>query len=58
MSPRDTWFFNLEEDNVPKKIWTLGITHLWNLLPDYWKNDPDDPYKGLRACWSKDYYLE
>lgn len=58
MSPRDSWFFNLEQDNTAKKIWTMGTDRLWDLVPKYWKNDPNDMYKGLKACWSKDYYLE
>jgi hypothetical protein len=57
-SPRDTWFFNLEEDNISKIIWKQGMQKVWQMLPDYWKNDPSDMYHGLKCCWSRDYFLE
>jgi hypothetical protein len=57
-SPRDTWFIELNNSYRAKHVWEMGINKLWALIPDYWKNDPADCYKGLKACWSKDYYLE
>ena len=58
VSPRDQWFFELEEDNLARKIWLAGINQVDQLLPDYWKNDPLDFSKGIKACWSKEYFLE
>jgi hypothetical protein len=55
---RDTWFFELSNGHDIKKNWFVGLDKLWKLVPDYWKNDKKDIHAGLKACWSKDYYLE
>jgi len=57
-SPRDQWFFNLEEENYAKKSWYIGIEYLNTLIPNYWKNNPNDITAGIKACWSKEYFLE
>jgi len=57
-SNRDEWFFNLQQEHVIKKNWITGLDHLWKTLPDYWKNDISTINKGIKGCWSKDYYLE
>jgi hypothetical protein len=57
-SPRDQWFMELEESNSARHVWQMGIQKLWQMLPDYWKNDCDDPSHGLKACVSPHYYLE
>jgi hypothetical protein len=57
-SPRDQWFFDLESDNYAKKSWYLGIDYLSTKIPDYWKNDPQNITAGIKACWSKEYFLE
>jgi len=57
-SPRDTWFFNSEDSNISKQIWSMGLDKLFKTVPDYWKNNPNDISAGLKACWSIDYYLE
>jgi hypothetical protein len=57
-SDRDIWFYNIENENHIKKNWAVGLDKLWKILPDYWKNTPDDLNNGLKACWSKEYYLE
>lgn len=57
-SNRDQWFFNMENENTIKKNWSTGLDKLWKMLPDYWKNDPNDISKSVKGCWSKDYYLE
>jgi hypothetical protein len=36
----------------------MGIDKLWKLLPDFWKNDPNDINKGLMAQWSRTYFME
>jgi hypothetical protein len=58
VSPRDRWFFQMEETNLSKKIWKMGVDKMFKTIPDYWKNNPMDIRKGIKACWSKDYYLE
>lgn len=58
LTPRDTWFFNIENENHIKKNWAVGLDKLWKMLPDYWKNAPDNISNGLKACWSKEYFLE
>jgi len=57
-SDRDFWFYNIENENHIKKNWAVGLDKLWKVLPDYWKNTPDDINNGLKACWSKSYFLE
>jgi hypothetical protein len=57
-SLRDSWFIDLNNSYQAKHVWQMGIEKLWELVPDYWKNDPSDCSKGLKGCWSKDYYLE
>ena len=55
---RDDWFFDLSNQHDIKQTWQTGLDELWRLLPDYWKNNPADIRQGLKACWSKNYYLE
>jgi hypothetical protein len=57
-SNRDMWFFNIEEQNPIRQNWITGLDKLWKSLPDYWKNNINDISKGVKACWSRDYYLE
>jgi hypothetical protein len=57
LTPRDLWFFNMEDTNISKQIWKMGIEKLFSTLPDYWKNNPNDSSAGLKACWSKDYII-
>lgn len=57
-SPRDTWFYNLQDEHPAKKNWAVGMDKLWQTLPDYWKNDPASMRAGVKACWSKNYFLE
>ena len=57
-SARDTWFFDIENQNPMKKNWMSGLEHLWSKVPVYWKNNKDDISSGMKACWSKEYYLE
>jgi hypothetical protein len=56
-SDRDMWFYHMEESNRALEIWKMGTNKWWQILPDYWKNDPSDFVKGMKLCWSKDYYL-
>ena len=57
VTERDIWFYSIEESNIALQTWQMGIRKLWSILPDYWKNNPNDFKKGLKLCWSKDYYL-
>ena len=57
-SPRDQWFFGQGENSDSLKIWKMGINKIFDSVPDYWKNDHTDVSKGLKACWSKSYFLE
>lgn len=57
-SARDDWFWGLEEPNLAKEIWEMGVKKMWDLLPNYWKNNPQDIHKGLKGCLSKEYFLE
>lgn len=54
---RDRWFFEL--GNMRQlDIWQMNIEARWNMVDDYWKNDPSDISKGFKGSWSRDYYLE
>ena len=58
LSPRDTWFFNIETENPIRKHWKTGLDLLWKTIPDYWKIDPLDISKGICGTKSKYYFLE
>lgn len=58
ISPRDTWFYNLNQDNKQLHVWDMGVKKLWSMLPDYWKNDPTSIAAGIKHCISPNYYLE
>ena len=55
---RDQWFFNLEGDNVSRRVWQMGVDKIFDTIPDYWKNNPNDISQGIKGCWSKSYFLE
>jgi hypothetical protein len=57
-SPKDNWFFDLSNNTTAKHVWRSGVEKVFTTIMDYWKNDVGDTSKGLKACWSKDYYLE
>lgn len=57
ISPRDRWFFELGDEVKAKQRWTSGIEKLSQMLPQYWKNNPDNFSQGLRGCWSIDYNI-
>lgn len=57
VTERDIWFYSMEQGNDALKTWRMGVGKLWQILPDYWKNNVDDYTKGLKLCWSKDYFL-
>ena len=58
LTPRDEWFFNIEDTNKLKRNLLFGFEKFWQIIPDYWMNDPTQKHKSIKACWSKDYYLE
>ena len=57
-SPRDVWFNKMESSHRALQVWKMGVDKLWKTIPDYWKNDPAQVGSGLKACWSKNYYLD
>jgi hypothetical protein len=57
LSPRDSWFFNIDNHHTIKHNYQVGIDKLWQMVPDYWKNNPADLSKGFKGCWSKEYWL-
>lgn len=56
-TPRDTWFWKLNDSVIAYQNWQSGLIKRWNMVPDYWKNDPTDLYKGYKCSWSKIYDL-
>jgi hypothetical protein len=57
ITPRDSWFFSIDNHHTIKYNYRVGMEKLWQLVPDYWKNNPADLSKGLKGCWSKEYIL-
>lgn len=57
ISPATHWFANLEKSNLARSGWEAIMQHWWKGLPDYWRNDPINIYKGIKGCLSKPYYL-
>ena len=55
---KEVWLREIERENPLKKVWWTGLEKLWQSVPDYWKNNPQDISSGLVSCWSKDYFLE
>jgi hypothetical protein len=54
---RDTWFFNLPDNDTAKHQWRNGIMHRWASTADSLKNDPLDMSKGFTVLNSKYYSL-
>jgi hypothetical protein len=57
-SDRDTWFYNMEKSSRALQVYKMGLEKMWQTAPDYWKNNPNNMSAGLKACWSKSYFLE
>lgn len=57
-TPRSASFLQLEDGHIAKQNYSMGLEKLWTSIPDYWKNDTTDIKQGMKACWSKNYYLE
>jgi len=57
LSVRDSWFIK-SSTSLALTHWRNGVEKLRKLLPNHWVNDPTNFSKGLKSCWSKDYYLE
>lgn len=55
--PRDNWFYSLNESSLARSVWKNGLEKRWNMVPAYWKNDPEDIKKGFKCSWSKEYNL-
>ena len=56
-TPRDTWFFNLPDTYDTRRSWRLGLEHLWDTVPDHFKNNPQKIETGLKRINSKSYNL-
>jgi len=57
ISSRDCWFYKIDNHQAKINLDT-SLTKLQQCVPDYWKNDIHDFTKGIKACWSKPYFLE
>ena len=59
LSPRDYWVLELEDSNPVKTNWINGVQKYSEIIPDYWKNDPNDFIGGgIMHSVSKNYFLE
>ena len=56
-TPRDEWFFNLPDTDPAKYSWRTGLEHIWRIMPDKWKEDPQDIRRGFKKMPSKVYNL-
>jgi hypothetical protein len=54
---RDNWFRNLGEHDFAFNVYRAGVKNRWEMVPDYWKNDPNDIVKGYKCSYSKEYNL-
>lgn len=54
---RDTWFFNLPDNDPAKYAWKTGLWHRWNSSPKQYRADPNNIEKGFKTLPSKFYYL-
>lgn len=57
-SGRENWFYDVGVTNEFRKRWETGYRHMWQTLPDYWKNNPLEISQGVKGSVSKNYYLE
>jgi len=57
-SPRDNWFFKMNNSDIAYNTWQMSLEDLWKSMPDYWKNDPADPKKAFKHCLSDPYFIE
>lgn len=56
-TPRDEWFFNLPDSDPAKYSWRTGLDHIWRIMPDKWKEDPQNIRRGFKKLRSKVYNL-
>lgn len=56
-SPRDYWFYSLPDSDPAKLAWKTGVDHIWSVLPDSMKVQPDKLSLGMTTMISKVYYL-
>jgi hypothetical protein len=56
-TPRDEWFFNLPDSDPAKYSWRTGLEHIWRIMPDKWKENPQDIRRGFKKMPSKVYNL-
>jgi hypothetical protein len=54
-TPRDEWFFKLPDTDPAKYSWRVGLEHIWRIMPDKWKTDPNDIYSGFKRFYSRPY---
>lgn len=56
-SPRDDWFRRFNESEMAYRIYKNGMIKRWQMVPDFWKNDPADSSKGYKCSLSKAYVV-
>lgn len=56
-TPRDEWFFKLPDTDPAKYSWRVGLEHIWRIMPDKWKTNPNDIYSGFKRFYSRPYDL-
>jgi len=55
---RDNWFFSANNNEKAAKNFYNSMANIWNKIPDYWRNNPNNIYFGQKLSFSKEYFLE
>lgn len=54
---RDTWFFNLSDNENTKYAWQTGLEHRWSSTPNFLKNDWQNIKGGFKYLQGPTYNL-
>jgi hypothetical protein len=57
IASRDCWFYKISNHQAKSNL-KIGLDKLQQCVPDHWKNNTNDFSAGIKACWSKPYFLE
>jgi len=56
-SLRDTWIFDLPNNDPVKYSWRTGLDHMWQVVPNKWKANPNNISQGFKTMRSRVYNL-
>jgi len=58
ITPRSSSFYQLQQSHEARQNYFKGLEKYWSTISNYWKNNPNDIARGVKACWSKTYFLD